>query len=105
MRLLLDECMSRRLKRYFIGHETLTINEAGFKGLKNGKLLRNAGKDLDAIITVDKNIEYQHNKSKLPIAILILLARSNRYESLLPLMPKVLEILETIRIKEIIKVR
>jgi predicted nuclease of predicted toxin-antitoxin system len=105
MRLLLDECMPGRLKRHFGERETLTIDEAGFKGLKNGKLLQNAGEVFDVLITVDKSIEYQHNKSKLPIAILILLARSNRYESLLRLMPKVLETLETIQTKEIVKVR
>jgi hypothetical protein len=43
MRLLLDECVPRRLKRDFAGHEVLTIDEAGFKGLKNGNLIRPAG--------------------------------------------------------------
>ena len=42
MRLLLDEWVPRRLKRDFIGHEVLRIDEAGFKGLKNGNLLRKA---------------------------------------------------------------
>jgi len=36
MRLLLDECMTRRLKREFVGHEVSTVDEAGLKGLKNG---------------------------------------------------------------------
>jgi predicted nuclease of predicted toxin-antitoxin system len=105
MRLLLDECVPTDLQKEFIGYETLTIDEAGFKGLKNGRLLQSAGEDFDVLITVDKSIEYQHNKANLPIAILIILARSNRYDSLLPLMPKVLETLETIKIKEIIKVK
>ena len=39
MRLLLDECMPRRLKREFVGHEVSTVDEAGLKGLKNGQLL------------------------------------------------------------------
>jgi len=105
MRLLLDECMPKRLKRHVIGHETLTINEAGFEGLKNGELLRSASKDFDVLITVDKNIKYQQNILKLPIAVLILSARSNRYESLLPLMPKVLEVIEAIKAGEIITVK
>jgi predicted nuclease of predicted toxin-antitoxin system len=105
MRLLLDECMPTRLKRHLGEHETLTINEAGLKGLKNGKLLRSAGQDFDVLITVDKNIEYQQNKLTLPIAVLILSARSNRYELLLPLMPKALEVINAIKAGEIITVR
>jgi predicted nuclease of predicted toxin-antitoxin system len=105
MRLLLDECVPTDIKKDFAGHDTLTIDEAGFKGLKNGELLRNAGKTFNVLITVDKNIEYQQNKLTLPIAVLILSARSNRYESLLPLMPKVLEVIETIKAGEMITVR
>ncbi len=95
MRLLLDECVPRRLKRDFIGHEVLTIDEAGFKGLKNGNLLSAASDEFDVLITVDKNIEHQQNIN-LPMAVLILLARSNRYESLAPLVPNALIKLESI---------
>jgi hypothetical protein len=105
MRLLLDECVPTDLRIDFIGHETLTINEAGFKGLKNGKLLKSAGEVFDALITVDKNIQYQQNRLTLPIAVIILSARSNRYDFLLPLMPKVLQVIETIKTGEIITVR
>ena len=104
MRLLLDECVPTDLQKEFVGHEILTIGEAGFKGLKNGELLQCAGKDFDVLVTVDKSIEYQHNRSKLPLAVLIILARSNKYESLLPLMPKALKALEAVKSKEIIKV-
>jgi hypothetical protein len=31
MRLLLDECVPTDLKKEFIGHKALTIDEAGFK--------------------------------------------------------------------------
>jgi len=39
VRVLLDECMPRRLKRELIGHECQTVPEAGFSGKKNGELL------------------------------------------------------------------
>jgi hypothetical protein len=42
MKLLLDECVTRFLKRDLIGHDVHTVDEAGFKGLKNGALLRAA---------------------------------------------------------------
>ncbi len=104
MKLLLDECVPGRLKRDFIGHNILTIDEAGFKGLKNGKLIDAAKQIFEVLITVDKNIRHQQNRDKLPIAIIILSAKSNRYETLSPLISKALEILETIKIGEIIEV-
>jgi predicted nuclease of predicted toxin-antitoxin system len=102
MRLLLDECVPRRLKRDFVEFEILTIYEAGFKGLKNGALIRSASRNFEILITVDKNIRHQQNKDKLSIAIIILSAKSNRYESLSPLIPKALKALENIKIGEII---
>ncbi|MEO7672700.1 MAG: DUF5615 family PIN-like protein [Pyrinomonadaceae bacterium] len=105
MRLLLDECIPRRLKKDFIGHEVLTIDEAGFKGLKNGNLLRQASGHFEVLITVDKNIEQQQNRSELPMAILILSANSNRYQSLSPLIPKALVELRILQLAKLLELR
>ena len=91
MRLLLDECLPRRLKRDFFGHGVFTIDEAGFKGFKNGKLINAASEIFEVLITVDKSIQHQQNKENLQIAIIILSAKSNRYESLSPLIPQTLK--------------
>jgi len=104
MRLLLDECVPKRLKNYFAPYEISTIEEANFKGLKNGNLFRAANGKFDVLITVDKNIEYQQNKNALPLAVIILSAYSNRFETLLPLIPEALKILEKIKIGEIVRV-
>ncbi|HEX8196783.1 MAG TPA: DUF5615 family PIN-like protein [Pyrinomonadaceae bacterium] len=104
MKLLLDECAPRRLKNYFVGHDVLTIEQAGFKGLKNGNLLRAAEGKFEVLITVDKNIEYQQNTAALPLAIVILAATSNRLESLLPLIPNALKVLETIKTGDVVRV-
>ena len=39
MRVLLDECVPRALRGELHGHEVKTVAEAGFAGVKNGKLL------------------------------------------------------------------
>ncbi|MFZ1700036.1 MAG: DUF5615 family PIN-like protein [Pyrinomonadaceae bacterium] len=88
MKLLFDECVPRPLRSEFGGHEVATVEEAGFKSLKNGALLQAASKDFDVLVTVDKNIEYQQNPRELPIAILVVCARSNRLENLLSLVPQ-----------------
>ncbi len=105
MKLLLDECVPRPVRREFLGHLISTIEEAGFTELKNGILLRSAAADnFEVLLTVDKNIEYQQNPADLPMGILILSARSNRLQDLLPLLPQALAALETIRVGEIVKV-
>ena len=42
MKLLLDECVTVDLKKDLANHEVRTVVEAGYKGLKNGDLLRAA---------------------------------------------------------------
>jgi hypothetical protein len=39
MRVLLDECLPRGLKRHLPGHDVRTVPEAGWAGMKNGALL------------------------------------------------------------------
>ncbi|MBA2605889.1 MAG: hypothetical protein H0U96_03350 [Acidobacteria bacterium] len=90
------------MKRDFSGHEVFTIDEAGFKGLKNGNLIFAASESFEILITVDKNIRHQQNTNKLPIAIIVLSAKSNHYESLSPLVLETLRVLENIRVGEII---
>ena len=104
MRLLLDECTPRRLRRGFPGHMVSTIEEAGLKGLKNGALLRAASLHFDVLVTVDKNIEYQQNLDTLPMTILILSVLNSRFQSIAPLLPKALESLGSLSGHKIIKI-
>jgi predicted nuclease of predicted toxin-antitoxin system len=104
MRLLLDECVPRRLRRDFLGHTVSTVEEAGLKGLKNGQLLSGASGHFDVLVTVDKNIPYQQNLHAFNVSILILVAASNRYQELKALVPKALDSLKQIRPSETIRV-
>ena len=70
--------------------------------MKNGSLIRSASEIFEILITVDKNIQHQQNKDNLSIAIIILSAKSNRYESLSPLIPEALKAVENIKTGEII---
>jgi predicted nuclease of predicted toxin-antitoxin system len=104
MRVLLDECVTRRLRRDFVGHTASTVEEAGLKGLQNGPLLRAAAGQYEVLVTVDQNLTYQQNLRGLPLAILILVARRNTYSMLHPLMPQVLQVLERIRPGEVVRI-
>ena len=97
MRLLLDECVPKRLKRQLSGHQVLTVREAGWAGLKNGALLRAASGQFDVLVTVDQGIEYQQDLSGLQIALVIIVAPSNDIDDLRPLVPAVLEALKVVQ--------
>ena len=105
MKVLLDECVTRYLKRNIIGHEVSTVDEAGMKGLKNGKLLQAATGQFDVLVTVDRNIVHQQNLSSLPIAILILVAKSNAYAALKPLIPQVLDALDLVQKGDVLTIK
>ena len=61
MRLLLDECIDRRLVNDLAGHEVRTAAQMGWAGFKNGALLTLAEKEFDVFITVDRNLSFQQN--------------------------------------------
>ena len=104
MKLLLDECVPRRLKRDFQAHEVSTVVEEGFQGLKNGRLLQSAAAaGFAAFITVDQNLTYQQNLKTLPLAVLVLIAPRNKYELLAPLVPQALIALQSIRAGEVVR--
>ena len=80
MRLLIDECLPRALKRLLQEHTCRTVQEMGWSGKKNGELLLLAETEFDALLTMDKGFEHQQNFSRSRIAILLLVARSNQIE-------------------------
>ena len=91
--ILLDECIDRRIRKAFGRVHVKTSPEMGWAGLKNGKLLAEAEKHFDVFITVDRNLSFQQPVSKFRIAIVVLHAKSNRVEDLLPLVPQILRAL------------
>jgi hypothetical protein len=105
MRVLLDECVTRYLKRDLPGHEVFTVEEAGFKGLKNGRLLQAAAGRYDVLITVGQNLRHQQNPETLPIPVVALSAKRSTYPVLKPLMPRVLGALETIEAGQVVVIR
>jgi predicted nuclease of predicted toxin-antitoxin system len=106
MKVLLDECTPRALKRLIIdqGFECATVQEAGWAGQQNGELLSIAEVAFDALVTVDTNLQYQQSMAGRRIAIIILLSSSNRLDHLRQYFPEVLSALKKIKPGEIIQV-
>ena len=86
MRLLLDENLPKRLKLDFPEHEIFTVRDKGWNGIKNGKLLELMLADgFHALLTFDKNLQYQQNFQKYTLTVFVLNATTNTYVVLAPL--------------------
>jgi hypothetical protein len=73
-------------------------------GKRNGELLSLAAGRFDAFITVDQNMLKQHDLSQYDIAVIVLVARSNRLADLQPLIPQLLAALTTTKSGEAVEI-
>ncbi|MEM8893781.1 MAG: hypothetical protein AAGC88_04325 [Bacteroidota bacterium] len=88
MKLLIDENLPKRLKLDFPDHDIFTVNDMDWNSKKNGELLRlMLEHEFQELLTFDKNLQYQQNFAKYPIAVFILNAEDNSYFSLRGLVP------------------
>lgn len=94
MRVLLDECVPRKLKYELPGHDVRTVTEMGWSGVKNGPLLSRAGQEFEAFVTVDQGPKHKQNLSSPMLTIIVLVATSNSIDHLRPLMPMVCQELQ-----------
>lgn len=95
MKLLLDEQVPRQLAALFpVGFEVKTVQQMRWAGTKDRQLLQLASKhNFVALITADKNMEYQQNHEDIKIMVIVLIAQGNRLQELQPLVPDVINIL------------
>ncbi len=105
MRLLLDECVPRRLKRELAKHDVWTVGEMGWASKRNGELLKlMLAEKFDALLTVDQNLAFQQNVRRSGIAVVVVASRTNRLKELRPLVPQILEALRKVRAGDLIRV-
>jgi hypothetical protein len=80
MKLLLDDNLPKRFKQDYPEYEIFTVRDQNWSGYKNGDLIRLMLENgFDALITFDKNLQYQQNFTKYPVHVLVLNSVSNRY--------------------------
>lgn len=90
MRILLDHCVPKRFGGALGDHQVATAAGMGWHALRNGALLRAAAQHrFDVLLTVARNLKREQNLATLPVAVVVLLATSNRPADLLPLFPDV----------------
>lgn len=105
MRILLDECVPRRLVSALSGYDIHTVADKGWTGKKNGELLKlMAAEQFDILMTIDQNLQYQQNLSQFSISVIVLSAGRNRVVDLMPLIPQVKVAIAAIHPGEIVVV-
>jgi len=98
MKLLLDECIPQEFRHSISDHQVETVGYAGFKGLKNGALLRRAAAaGFNAIITTDRHIPRQQNSTTIPLSIICIRSVSNDLDDLLPFVSELLRALDQLQ--------
>jgi hypothetical protein len=105
VRILLDESLPRSLARLLPEHDVRTVAAMGWAGERNSELLRLAAAAFDAVLTADQNLEHQQNLNALPIAVVVVIAPTNRIESLHPLIPDLLRPLQSVTPAQLVHVR
>lgn len=104
MRILLDECLPKRLKDEFRRHDARTVPEMGWASKQNGELLGLAEKEFDVFLTVDRNLSFQQHVRDFDIAVVVLVARGNRLSDLKPLIPEVEQVLAGVSPGQVVRV-
>jgi hypothetical protein len=85
MKVLLDECVTKKLKPYLIDFDIFTVTEMGWSGVKNGKLMTLCVENnFDVLLTIDKNLIYQQNLDKYKVTIAVFNCKSSKIEEFLP---------------------
>ena len=83
MRVLLDECVPKRLRSELASHAVRTVAK------------------FDCFLTVDRNLQFQQNVDALPLSVLVIRARDNRIATLRLIMPMVRDALVSLAANEL----
>jgi predicted nuclease of predicted toxin-antitoxin system len=89
MKILLDECVTKKLKQHLASHQVFTVANMNWLGLKNGNLMRKAiAEGFDILLTIDKNLQFQNNLIDNNLSIVILHCENSKIETLIKFIPE-----------------
>ena len=88
-----------------MGHDVGAVVEQGWSGKRNSELLRlMLAAGFEGFLTVDKNLEFQRNVVASGIAVVVVVARTNRMKELRPLVPAILAALQRVKRGQLVRV-
>lgn len=90
MLILIDESLPRQLRIALSGHDARTVAQMGWRGTRNGDLLRRAeAASFEALITADRGLEFQQNVARLGFGVIVLMVPTTDPEDVLALVPSI----------------
>ena len=101
MRVLLDEGVPDIIQKHLKHLSIATVQELGWRGIRNGDLLDLMAGRFQLLITTDKNLPFQQNLLKRQISVIGL--PSNRIGILKRLMPRIALAIDNISPGEFVK--
>lgn len=102
MKILIDENIPIKLKEKLLDYDAFTVRDKQWNSVKNGQLLKLAIENgFDVFITTDKNLQYQQNIKKMPLAVIVLDVFLLKWSMIEPLIPKIIETLPTVEKGEV----
>jgi hypothetical protein len=80
--------MPSALRRQLPGHFVRTVQAMGWSGAKNGALLTLMQQmGFDILLTGDRSLRHQQNLGTFGVAVVVMRAKSNKLDDLIPLIP------------------
>lgn len=105
MKIIIDECLPKRMTHFFSEYEAWTVPQIGLGGSKDTELLEALDeKGVDVFVTIDGNIEYQQQFKNRVFGTIVVRSVSNCFSSLLHLKDELIEAVNEVSSGEIIHV-
>lgn len=105
MKVLLDENLPHDLRLLIPRHEVFTVAYMRWAGTTNGVLLARAAETgFDVLVSKDSGIESEQNLGQLPLAVVLLRARTNSIDDIRPLLPALLIELDSLAPRTLMRI-
>ena len=92
----------RIVKRGLPARNIVSVQDMGWAGVKNGRLLKLVAVEFDIFITSDKNLRHQQNLAEIDLAIILI--PSNQVPVVKALLPQINEALNSIGSHDFIEI-
>jgi hypothetical protein len=101
---LLDENVPHGVRGLIAGQDVSTIAYMSWQGLENGALLSRAAEGFDVLVSIDAGIGYEQNLRDIPLSVVLVREPSNTLDDIRPLISAILEAIESMGEKELVRV-
>ena len=103
-RVLIDECLDRRLARFLPGHAVETVYSLRWSGISDSTLLTRLEGRFDVLLTADHALPHQQNLQRSSFSVIVLKPTRNRLPEVLMLLPRLLLVLDNLRPGEVVEI-